>query len=645
MKRIIIAACLLLPALFACTENTDDFKEGATGVVLNMDKVDLMAGESVTIIASVMPASLNMGVVWSVLDPEYASVADGTITGIKEGVTYVIATSADGQQKAACLVSVNPPVKYTVSINNIMGQPLEEIYGYPGMVTSLKAHTTDGENHSFTWSVEDEAAGTITEEGDLTLGAVSSTDPEYVYNGQSYVKVVTEDGYGCKIPFRSSLLNGIKLDDVYEPAGTPVIIEESKSYTLEVLYQAAVGPESIPADGIDIQLSNTDAFSIAKAGRAFTLTTGIISNVSTTLSVSPAGTTLKAQIAELMIAKSYPIKAQLVGSSSSTLSFTWTEGSGADEDISKPFTAALYKDEACTDLEISYSIPADDGCWKGNQPRFVFSGLTPGTDYWFKVTDTSTSGDDLKESDVIPARTDEFNNVMVSDDPASVGDIILAEDFGQLCWGADELTQAAGFDVADDGVAYNADTKKSFTYREAARFVAITNQYAQRSLTAQTVAKKEAGIRFAHWAQGQYARIYVGPGYMFLSTVSYGTHIITPELTSIPEGTTAKLKITVHASGKLSGGEAVFAVQHNKTFSEISSGTQTNKNKLDLSSNIQTITFSGGITNLEEFEVTINGVVSGDRIAFGPTSETAASNSNMMIISDMTIEIIELNNN
>lgn len=231
---------------------------------------------------------------------------------------------------------------------------------------------------------------------------------------------------------------------------------------------------------------------------------------------------------------------------------------------------------------------------------------------------------------------------MVSADPASEGDIILAEDFGQMCWGADEITGAAGYDVADSGVAYNADTKKSFTSRDAAVFVKTTGQYAQRSITAQSVAKKESGFRLAKWAQGQYARIYIGPGYLFLSTTSYGTHIITPQLNNIPEGKTAKLKVTVHAAGRSSGGQAAFAVQRGISFNEISSGTQTNKEKLDLSTNVQTITFNGGITSLEKFEVTIDGVVNGDRIAFGPTSETAKENTNMMLISDMTVEIVEL---
>ena len=196
--------------------------------------------------------------------------------------------------------------------------------------------------------------------------------------------------------------------------------------------------------------------------------------------------------------------------------------------------------------------------------------------------------------------------------------------------------------MATSSVAYNDDTKESFTSRDAAVFVKTTGQYAQRSLTAQSVAKKESGFRLAKWAQGQFARIYIGPGYLFLSTKSYGTHIITPELKNIPEGMLAKLKITVHAAGKVSGGKAAFAVQRGVSFSEISSGTQTNKNKLDLSSNAETITFNGGLTSLQQFEVTLEGVVRGDRIAFGPTTETATDNNNMMIISDMTIQVLEL---
>lgn len=640
MKKIILIALLLLPAFFACDKSSNSGSEGATSVVLSKDKVDLMVGETVSISATVLPESLGMGVVWSVLDKTYADVKDGVITGLAEGVTYVLAHSADGNKKAACMVSVNPQGRYSVTVYDDKALPVSEIYGYPGYSSILSAITSDGEEHEFTWSLEDEAAGSVSSDGVLTLGAAAGTSEDYIYDAQSYLRVTTEDGNGTKIPVRSSLLNGLKVNGEFKEAGTIVTVLEDSEYPLEFLYEGANGPLAIPAGKLNIDFSNNENFSVeTTAEGGYKLVTGPSDNVSTKLFISPIGPYEKTELVEFRIDKAWPVKASLAGKSSSTLSFTWTEGISTDDDNSKAYTISLYKDEGCTDLEVSFEIPANDGCFGSRQPRFVFSGLQPGTNYWFRVNET---GSDEMISDVIPAATEEFNIVMVSADPASAGDVILAEDFSQLCWAADELTEAAGYDVASSSTAYNSDTKKSFMSREAYRFVAKTGQYAQRSLTAQSVAKKEAGLRIAKWAQGQYARIYVGPGYLFLSTASYGTHIVTPELTSIPEGKTAKLKVTVHASGYTSGGPAVFAVQHGKSFYEISHNNQTNKNTLDLTSNIQTITYEGGITNLQEFEVTLDGVVSGDRIAFGPTTETAKSN-NMMIISDMTVQIIELN--
>lgn len=645
MKRFFTIAILILPAILACTPDSGEGAQSALNVVLSKDKVDLQVGESVTITASVLPASLNMGVEWSVLDEELASVDNGTITGKAQGVTYVVATSADKTKKAACLVSVNPPVTYSVSIKDEEGHNLTGVYGYPGMTASLTAVTSDGESHVFTWSVEDAAAASVTNSGVVTLNALASGGADFVYDAQSFLKVVTEDGQGCKIPVRSSILRGIRIGETYTPAGTPAIVQESQSYPIAVLYQGTEMPAAIPHSGVNLTLSNTSAFSLQEVAGEYMLVTGDATGVSTKLSISLPGSEEKTEIAQIKIDKVYAITAQFAGSSSSTLTFTWTKGISEDQDVAAPYTVYLYRDEDCTDLEATFSIPANDGCWKGKQPRFVISGLTPGTEYWFKVVQTDDA--DNVDSPLIPATTNEFNIVMVSSDPAAVGDVILAEDFGQMCWGADEITEAAGYDVATSSVAYNADTKESFTSRNAEVFVGTTSQYAQRSLTAQSVAKKESGFRLAKWAQGQYARIYIGPGYLFLSTKSYGTHILTPQLNSIPDGMTAKLKVTVHAAGKSSGGEAAIAVQHGTSFYEISSNNQTNKasagHPVDLTTNVETITFNGGITSLEKFEVTLDGVVSGDRIAFGPTSETASDNSNMMIISDMTVEILELN--
>ena len=299
MKRFLTIAILFLPALLACNKNSEEGSDVATSVVLSRDKVDLQVGESTTITATVLPESLGLGVVWSVLDEEYAEVKDGTITAKAEGVTYVIATASNGSKKAACMVSVNPEVRYTVSIKDELGRPVAGIYGYPGMKATLSASTSDGETHEFTWSVEDAAAGSITEDGILTLGAAESADPAFVYYAESFVKALTEDGYYCRIPLRSSLYKGVRLVDTYQAAGQAILVKENRSYPISVLYEGASGPGAIPADDINLDLSNTTDFSIRKETGAYSLVTKPAEfGVTTTLKASTIGSSEKVEIAE-----------------------------------------------------------------------------------------------------------------------------------------------------------------------------------------------------------------------------------------------------------------------------------------------------------------------------------------------------------
>ena len=379
MKRFLTIAILLLPALFSCNKNSDG-NDIATGVALSTDRLDLLVGQTATLTATVLPESLKMGVVWSVIDETYAEVNDGLVTAKAEGVTYVVATSADGNRKASCMISVNPELQYSVSIKDETGLLVTSIYGYPGLTKMLRATTSDGEPHIFTWSLDDESAGTITGDGVLTLGAVESTNVSFIYDAQTSLKVVTEDGCGCKIPVRSSLLAGLEVGGVFNPVGTPIIVQASEAYPVAILCQGELGTVQIPVDAVSYELSNNDDFTIAKEDGGFVLTTGPETGVSTTVNIGLPGLEEKVEIAQLKIDKVYGITAQFAGASSSTLTFTWTKGVSEDDDVAAPYTLYLYKDEDGTDLEASFSIPAGDGCWNGKQPKYVLSGLTPGTD-------------------------------------------------------------------------------------------------------------------------------------------------------------------------------------------------------------------------------------------------------------------------
>ena len=634
MKKAIYIFLAFLAA--ACTPQEEEVVY-ATHVNLSQENAAIVVGKTCTLTASLYPEGVTtQGIVWSSLDEAIAKVSeDGVVTAVSPGITYIVATSADGRARSSCMINVKLTEGYFVSILDDSGAAVDRIYRYPGASFAISAESSDDYTHTYTWTSSNTDAVSL-DKAIASFHYVPTSDPDYLCFAEGTLTAQSEDGESATIPTGSNILSEFTLGGVPLKAGSEMTLNPESSTQLVLWYWDGKEKQPIPPGAYSVTSSQSTVVGVQMSEEGYTL----VSSASGTarLRVSFQGVE-GLSLVDFKVAKS--VHAMFNAASSSTLTFSWTEGSSDEEDVARPYTITLFGDEECTATVASFSIPAGDNCWKGKKPCFVFSGLEPGTTYWFKVIDTTPG--DIRNSQPISGTTSDFIIVGVGDEEASVGDVLLSEDFGQMCWGADEVTQAAGYDVAESSVAYNSDTGKSFISRDAAVFVGTTGQYAQRSITAQSKAKKESGFRLAGWAQGQYARIYIGPGYLFLSTKSYGTHIITPKLENIPEGKTAMVKVTVHAAGKGSGNKAAFAVQHNISFNNLSSGTQTNKNKLDLDSNVQTITYGGGITQLDEFTVTLSGLDTGARIAFGPTTESAASESNMMLISDMRVELVDLN--
>ena len=272
------------------------------------------------------------------------------------------------------------------------------------------------------------------------------------------------------------------------------------------------------------------------------------------------------------------------------------------------YTIEVYSDSECASLVDSYAVDAGNACWSGSSPRFCVSGLSAGTAYYVKVTDVTNS----LESNVLTVTTAEFDIVEVSSNPASVGDVILAEDFGELRWDCDLIGNGAGyFPTSQDSFA----TSEVKTYQAAA----TSNE---KVLSSQTTAL--AASRLAHWAQGANANLYIHPGYIKLVGSKKVTHIVTPALDNIPDGKVATVEVELTASAYYSESSSSFATTHAIVAVQPAGNynefvEDTNTNTLDLTSNIEEITL------LEQsawntYKVTLSGVAKGSRIAFGARS-------------------------
>ena len=319
---------------------------------------------------------------------------------------------------------------------------------------------------------------------------------------------------------------------------------------------------------------------------------------------------------------SYDIEATAEGITSSTAVICWDNCGDAH---CPAYTVGVYSDAGCTALIDSYAVPAGDDCWGGESPRFCISGLSASTTYYVKVTNETKGA----ESNILPVTTAEFNIVEVSNTPAEVGDVILAEDFSELRWDCDMIGEGAGFFPT---------SQDSFANNEVASYQAAATSN-EKTLGSQTTAL--ALSRLAHWAQGAKNNLYIHPGYIKLVGSSNVTHLVTPALNSIPDGMVATIEVEVTASRYYSASsdsyatdKAIVAVQPAGEYAELVAG---GTNSLDLSSNTANITLPAE-TAWNTFKVTLNGVAHGDRLAFGAHKDIK-KNEARMNISDMKVTI------
>lgn len=333
------------------------------------------------------------------------------------------------------------------------------------------------------------------------------------------------------------------------------------------------------------------------------------------------------------------VTASLGNSSSCSLTFTWTEGVSAADDIAKPWTIALYRDEACTDLVVSHKIDAESEVWSGKQPRFIFGGLDPNTDYWFKAVDTTEGA--VKSSNPLKATTLDFTRVDASTvTNAGVGDIILGEDFSET-YGPDEWDEAVGY-MPTEALRTLAPPTGEDPDGWFEKYTSTGTRFWGNKVQA-----KEGGRLANGWGFFGNSSVYSRSGYFRVSVTSNGarTHIVTPKLAGIPEGSKATISVTVTAllHEKASDVDVAVFVESGLTMNsttDVASASYckytgaklTNGHALGLANTTQKKWYTK--------TVTIEGVESTDQLVIGSLNNV--NGKNRFNIKDVVVKIVEL---
>lgn len=316
--------------------------------------------------------------------------------------------------------------------------------------------------------------------------------------------------------------------------------------------------------------------------------------------------------------------------SSSTVSFTWGyAGATAAEDSNHPYEIALYKDEACSELVVSHKISSGNACWNSRKPKFCFGCLEPNTTYYFKAKDTSEGG---LESPVVSSKTAAFTNVTMPTAAASVGDIILAEDFSEINGGGEAViaSAAAVLNTLDEANVYKVVLGKTPTV-----YFAKDSEEKNIFHTKNQDDRDKSRLKSWSYVQNGSSSVYGHLGFVKLGTSSNLSWITTPVLSAIPAGKKADLEITVTLA-TWSGAVTTALVMAGNAADASAVTAATNV----ISSSLLTTKVGAWTT----YTVTLSGVDNTMRLAIGPntdTSKTAKSKGRMMI-NDVVVKIKDL---
>ena len=102
--RILGAVCVFVLAFAstACEKNTS-----VTGVELNESTATLVVGETLTLVATVLPQNAtNQKVTWASSDKSIAAVVDGLVTALNTGSVTITVTTEDGKKTENCVLSI-----------------------------------------------------------------------------------------------------------------------------------------------------------------------------------------------------------------------------------------------------------------------------------------------------------------------------------------------------------------------------------------------------------------------------------------------------------------------------------------------------------------------------------------------------------
>lgn len=265
-----------------------------TGINLSHDSLTLTANATNIISAAVEPSNAtNKAFSWSTDDAAVATVSNGVITAVGNGVTDIIVTTADGQKTDVCTVRVAPPgdnfviktsgTYINTAFNNVT---ISESVGngevtFQDVVINGTLTIRGGGAHSINLE------GTTTVVGETVIEKVGGEAPRIALSGDSSLGAVTSETAGASIEAVGGSLGNVGAVSANAPISiTGANVSSITAAANLTLTDASINniqvPGSVSAQGVSIAMAgSTGVGSITADGSTTLSASGSSTNVGT----------------------------------------------------------------------------------------------------------------------------------------------------------------------------------------------------------------------------------------------------------------------------------------------------------------------------------------------------------------------------
>ena len=359
-----------------------------------------------------------------------------------------------------------------------------------------------------------------------------------------------------------------------------------------------------------------------------------------------------------------PVLLQQVFASDTTIAIGWTtdEKNGAyigqivpnsaadySADKTKEFKVALYRDAACTNLHVSVQRIPGSTFDNIMAPRFVFTGLTPNTEYYamvYNLTDGKQNISPLKVSTT--ALSEDKSKLVTTTSSAKDGDLLVCENFGGLIYGGEASARAAGLSRSDRGdmttiVKTTGDitvSNEGFILANATIEIGLFNTL--KGILDDMNLDKWGWIGGKSGATG--GSVCARPGYVKIGTSENRSFICTPVLNAIPATKCAKLKVIFKAAPYGDANKLTINESEKKIAIKALSGAKLSSDySMSYGAVVdeQYLTLEGdNNTAWKEYTVTLNNVPTGSTVAIGGGLE--ATTTSRLLLDDVRVYVEQL---